>query len=256
MKVTILGCGPSNGVPSLTRGFGECDPENPKNVRTRTAALITTNDGKNILIDTDPEIRMQLLRAGSPKIDAVLYTHSHYDHMGGANDLCSLVDGLNSPLPIYLTKESAAQFEKQLDYIVNTEHNLFDIRIIEPYQPFSVGQTLVMPILQYHGNQISLGYRIGDFAYSTDLKKMDKKGFELLKGIKVWVLGVVSPIKNPKYLRLPKHIYLDEALEWIENVQPERVYLTHMGQRMDYDALCERLPEFIRPGYDNLVIEF
>lgn len=255
MKIMILGCGPSHGVPSLGRGFGECDPLNPKNIRTRTSALITTDDGKNILIDTAPEVRMQLIRAGVHQIDAVLYTHCHYDHMGGANDLCSLEGIFENKLPIYLTKKSAEQFSRQLSYIVDTDKNPFELNYIEPYKAFKIDNLTITPILQYHGDEISIGYRFNDFAYSTDLKKMDKKGFELLNGIKVWILGVVSSKKSPQYSSFQKHVYLDEALTWIEKINPDRAYLTHMGQRMDYDTLCVSLPDNIRPVYDGLVIE-
>lgn len=255
MKIRILGCGPSHGVPSLSRGFGECNPNEPKNIRSRTSALITTNSGENILIDTSPEVRLQLIQAQNKNIDAVIYTHSHYDHMGGANDLAGFLVDRKQKLPIYLTKNDYEEIKAHLHYLFRADSSPFEIHLIEPYQPFQIGKTIITPILQYHGLQKSMGYRIDDMAYSTDLCLMEPQGLELLKGIKTWILGVVSPTK-PEILKGPqKHIYLDEALELISLIKPDSVFLTHMGQKMDYSRLSETLPENIRPCYDGLEIE-
>lgn len=245
MKVTILGCGPSYGVPSLERGFGMCDPDNPKNVRTRSAILIETEQ-TTLLIDSGPEIRLQLIRAGTPKPDAVLYTHNHFDHMSGANDLRTLAvakGGLN----VWLTQKDETAFRESFPYFFqDPSANPFILGRVTPYREFRVNEMKIMPILQYHGETTSVGYRIGNFAYSTDVKYMEEQGFELLKGIDTWVLGVVTRNENHK------HIHLQTAFEWIERIKPRRVYLTHLGQRMDYETLCRELPDFIRPAYDGL----
>ena len=128
MKIRILGCGPSQGIPSISRGFGLCDENNPKNIRTRTSALIYTNDNQNILIDTSPEIRIQLLRAGMPKIDAILYTHAHYDHMGGANDLYAWAMDKKITLPIYLTLQDAERFKQQIQAAYDMTKNYFQMQ--------------------------------------------------------------------------------------------------------------------------------
>lgn len=252
MKVRILGCGPSYGVPSLSRGYGDCNPNNPKNKRTRTAILLMTEQG-NIVFDTGPEIRQQLIEAGTPKLDALFYTHSHYDHMGGAEDVRKALWSAdsNAPLPVYLTHTDEREFRNLVYFAFRpiADKTLFDIRIVKPYQEFEINGLKVLPIKQYHDENISIGYRIGDFAYSTDVKKMDEEGFEALKGIKTWILGVTTPSENPK------HINLEEALQWIDRVKPERAFLTHMGTRMDYDTLCRELPPHIRPVYDGMEIE-
>ncbi len=254
MKVRVLGCGPSGGVPSLFFGFGHCNPNNPKNQRTRCAILIETDDHKNILIDTDPEIRTQLLKAGSPKIDAILYTHCHYDHMGGANDLAALMIYKGTKVPVYLQQSDADIFKQKLYYVFEgsfIEKPIFDVHVIEPYKPFYIGNNEIIPIKQNHGpngneTTISIGYRIGNFAYSTDVKEMEEKGFNLLKNLDTWMLGVVTTYENNK------HVHLSQALEWIDSLKPKKTFLTHMGERMDYDMLCENLPNNIRPAYDEL----
>lgn len=255
MKVRILGCGPSNGVPSLSRGFGQTDSNNPKNIRTRSSALITTNDGVNILIDTSPDVRQQLLKAKNPQIDAILYTHCHYDHMSGANELTACFLDKKDKLKIYLTETDFNQLKHQLNYLFQKNAAPFEINIIEPYKPFKIKNTLITPIKQYHGDLISIGYRIENLAYTTDLKSMDKEGFEILKGIQTWILGVVSPNRRPEAKGIEKHIHLDEALDWIKAINPQKTVITHMGQRMDYESLCNALPENIRPAYDGMEFE-
>lgn len=252
MKIRILGCGPSYGVPSLSRGFGECDPNNPKNIRTRTAILLQSKFG-NIVFDSGPEIRQQLLAAGSPRIDAVIYTHAHYDHMGGAEDLRKAMNDKDKiqELPVYLTHADAKEFRDLLYFAFPpiADKHFFDIKNISPYCSFEVNGLKILPIKQYHNKSLSMGYRIGDFAYSTDVKRMDEEGFEALKGVKTWILGVTTPVPNQT------HIHLDEALEWIERIKPKRAFLTHMGTRMDYERLCHTLPSHIRPVYDGMEIQ-
>ena len=251
MQVKILGCGPSYGVPSLTRGFGLCDPTNPKNFRLRSSILVREN-GTNILIDSGPEIRLQLLQAGRPSLDAVLYTHEHYDHMGGADDLRVEVIESDKPLPVYMGEFALPHFRNMLEYLFQSESSdktVFDVRLIRPYHSFEVNGVSVLPLPQKHGDGESIGYRIGSFAYSTDVVSMDERAFKALKGIKIWLLGVVTPIKNKK------HIDLKTALKWIEKVGPEQAYITHMGARMDYEKLFAELPPNIRPVYDGMEID-
>lgn len=255
MKIRILGCGPSHGVPSLSRGFGLCNPNEPKNIRSRTSALVITDAGENILIDTSPEIRTQLIQANMPKIDAILYTHCHYDHMGGANDYAGFLMDQKTKLPIYLTKNDYEEIKAHLHYLFRANNSPFEINIIEPYHPFKIGKTTILPILQNHGKQLSMGYRIGDMAYSTDLCSMENQGLELLKGIKTWILGVVSTGKPENQLLPKKHIYLNEALDLIQKIKPEKAYFTHMGQKMDYETLYKILPDHVKPCYDGLVID-
>ncbi len=251
MKIRILGCGPSIGVPSISFGFGKCNPKNPKNIRTRSAILIETDDKKNILIDTDPEIRLQLIAAGSPHIDAILYTHQHNDHMGGADELYSIMMNRTDKMPIYMQQSDADYFCEKLYYLINSK-SMVDIHIVEPYKPFKIGNNEIIPILQEHGYNYakkpiySIGYRIGNFAYSTDVLNMEERGFELLHELDTWVLGGVSPQANSK------HVNLNEALKWIERLNPHHTIFTHLPDDWDYDELNKLLPENIEPAYDGL----
>ncbi|MBQ4471878.1 MAG: MBL fold metallo-hydrolase [Alphaproteobacteria bacterium] len=249
MKVTILGCGPSYGMPSLTRGFGPSDPNEPKNVRTRSDILIE-DKGVGILIDTGPEIREQLLRAGTPKIHAILYTHAHYDHMGGAQDLRNVAIEKNEVLDIYGTPKDMLALRRQMPYVFEPSHQkTLSLHYIKPYKSFKIKHLEIIPIFQHHGESSSIGYRIGDFAYCTDVKKIDPEGWKLLKGVKTWVLGCVTTRVNAK------HVHLPEALKWVKKLKPERTYLTHMGSKMDYKELKKTLPKGVEPCYDGMVIK-
>ncbi len=250
MKVKILGCGPSFGVPSLSRGFGDCDPINPRNRRRRSSILIE-DEGTFLLVDSGPEVREQLLNAGRPNIDAVLYTHAHYDHMGGADDLRAALHEDKRILPVYLSEYDEAHFKEQLRYVFqNQEKPAFDVHVIRPFEAFQVNKTTILPIPQKHGEGHSTGYRIGDFAYSTDVGEMEDASFAALAGVKVWILGVVTSATDTR-----KHLNVERALEWIDRVRPDRAYFTHMGTKMDYERLCQYLPSYIRPVYDGMEIE-
>ncbi len=254
MKIRILGCGPSIGVPSLCFGFGKCNPNNPKNVRTRSSILIQTDDNKNILVDTSPEMRMQLIAAGSPRIDAIIYTHNHNDHMGGADDLYGLMMGKTEKMPIYLRQCDAIALQEQLFYLLASKP-MFDFHIIEPYKPFYIGNNEFIAILQEHGlnyanePNYSVGYRMGNFAYSTDVREMDERGFETLYNLDTWILGGITRHVNHK------HVDLEKALKWIERLQPRQTFFTHLCEDWDYDEMLKQLPDNMYPVYDGLEIE-
>ena len=250
MKVTILGCGASYGVPSLLKGFGNCNPKNPKNTRFRSSILIE-DKGQNILIDTPPEIRLELLRAKVKKIDALLYTHSHFDHMAGAEDVRNYTRKLDQVLDIYGTRFDLNEYKNQMRYAFKDKKHSDSVSLhtIRFYHSFKVSGIKVLPIKQYHGLINSVGYRVGSFAYSTDVKSMDKKGFDLLKGIDTWLLECTTNKVTSG------HVDLKTALDWIDYVCPKRVYLTHMGTEWDYEALKKKLPKNIYPAYDGLKIK-
>ena len=247
MKITILGCGPSYGVPSLTRGFDLVDPKEKKNVRTRTAMFLEAGD-VHILFDTGPEIREQLLKAGSPQIDAICYTHAHYDHIAGAEDLHSYARFQEKHLDVFATRHDLWIMRKEMPYVFPPNHDALQAHYIQYHKPFKIKGLEVIPILQHHGEDLSVGYRIGDFAYCTDVKSIEPEGWKILKGVKVWVLGCVTVNKNPK------HLHLDEALKWIKRIKPEHAYLTHLGSKMDYQTLVKTLPQNVSACYDGLVI--
>ena len=248
MKITILGCGPSYGVPSLTRGFDLVDPKEKKNVRTRTAMLLEY-ENMHILFDTGPEIREQLLKAKAPPIDAICYTHAHYDHIAGAEDLHSYARIRGQHLDIYGTRHDLWIMRQEMPYVFSPKYRqAMDVHYIQYHKPFKIKGLELIPILQHHGQDLSVGYRIGDFAYCTDVKSLEPEGWKILKGIKTWVLGCVTVNENKK------HLNLKEALQWVRRIKPERTYLTHLGSKMDYQTLKENLPDGVFACYDGLKI--
>ena len=249
MKVTILGCGPSWGLPSLINGYGETDPREPKNRRTRSSILLE-DKGLRILFDTDPEIREQLLKIGNPKIYSICYTHAHYDHMGGAEEFSMLKRELHEILHVYARPKDISRLKERMPYIFKSkEDKVIKVHYIKPYKNFTIGHLNIMPIPQQHATCGSIGFRIGDFAYCTDVKSIDPEGWECLKGIKTWILGCVTINENPR------HVHLAEALKWIKKLKPKQTYLTHLGPSMDYRKLKETLPKNVIPCYDGMTIQ-
>ena len=247
MKITIMGSGPSYGIPSLTRGFGDCDASNPKNIRTRSSILVQEKK-TTLLIDTSPEIKAQLWAQNAPHLDALLYTHIHYDHCGGAEDVKKMILDRQEHLDVYAQKKDIETLLDKFDYVFKKE-DLFQMKPLKMYHPFQIGDLNIVPVPQKHGNITSVGYRIGDIAYSTDLRSMTEKGWETLKGIDTWILGCPSTKENKK------HVHLELALKWIEKLAPKRAYLTHLGLHMDYETLTKSLPKNVFPAYDGLVIK-
>lgn len=254
MKITVLGCGSSGGCPLIGNDWGQCDPAEPRNRRTRVSVYVET-EGQGIIIDTSPDMREQLLRENIRHVTAVLYTHAHADHCHGADDLRSVNWMMKGPINVYATAETTAELEKRFDYIFRLaaiEPDKFYVPRIVPHLingPFDVGTQHIVPFAQGHGKMTSWGFRMGNFAYTTDAKSLNEEAFTALAGIKVWIVDCVREREHPT------HSHLAQTLAWIERVKPERAYLTHMDTSMDYQTLCAQLPAGVLPAHDGLVIE-
>ena len=259
MKITILGCGASAGVPVVGRGikggfWGNCDPENPKNRRTR-ASIMIEHEGKIILIDTSPDLRQQILPLGLEDIDAVLFTHEHADHTHGIDELKVLynVAKREAPYPIYGPLETLEDLKVRFFYLFKEPNGHFR-EVLEPHEivygtPFQAAGLDILPFKQDHARSFTAGYRIGNVAYSTDVKTLDDQAFEYLKDLDLWVVDCISD--KPA----PTHSHLEQTLEWIERASPKRAILTHMSGHLDYDTLKAQLPPHIEPAYDGMVVE-
>ncbi len=238
MRVTILGCGPSGGVPGIGDYWGKCDAQNPKNRRTRPSILLE-NDALSLLVDSSPDVREQLLKAKVTRLDAVFYTHGHADHLHGIDDLRSINRLQNAPLDIYLNQETLDHISQRFGYVLEPLAEGADVfykpvlvpHLVEYGQVFNLAGLEILPIKQDHGFCETIGYRIGDFAYSTDVVDMDEDSFDLLKGVKVWVIGTL--VDQPHMT----HADVDKAVRWVEKIAPERAFLTHLGTSLDYSAL-------------------
>lgn len=252
MKITVLGCGSSGGVPLIGNNWGNCDPSNPRNRRSRPSILVEEAD-TILLVDTSPDMREQLLACELKTLSAVLYTHAHADHCHGIDNLRSVNWLVQKPIPVYASKETLSELVRRFDYIFNDPNlGCFNKPSLIPHEisnALQLGNINVSPVIQKHGNSNTLGYRFNDFAYSTDVSDLDEKAFQALSGVKVWVVDCVREKLHPS------HAHLVRTLEWIERVKPERAYLTHMDQSLDYAYLADKLPAGVEPAYDGLVIE-
>jgi phosphoribosyl 1,2-cyclic phosphate phosphodiesterase len=259
-RITILGCGSSGGVPRPALGWGDCDPDNPKNRRRRTSLLIEQGDaGKltRVLVDTSPDLREQLIDAKVDWLDGVLYTHEHADHTQGIDDLRALVIHGRRRIDAYLDEPTSRVMHARFGYCFTTppgssyppivnEHRLAPGTAVQIQG--QGGAIEALPYLQEHGDITSLGFRFGDFAYSADLKSLPAASVALLEGLDVWVVDAL------RYAPHPSHFSLDEALAWIERLQPRRAILTNLHSDLDYDALRRRLPAHVEPAYDGMVV--
>jgi phosphoribosyl 1,2-cyclic phosphate phosphodiesterase len=253
MRVTVLGCGASTGVPTIGRNWGRCDPNDPRNRRRRVSLLVEAGE-TTILIDTSPDLREQLLDAGVRRLDAVLFTHAHADHLHGIDDLRSVNRLMRAPLPVYLDDRTLCEIRRRFDYVFGPPppDGRFYKPTLVPHEisgPFSVNGLEVVPFAQDHGYGTTLGFRIGGVAYSTDVVELDDNAFAALAGIELWVVDCLR--REPH----PTHSHLAKTLSWIARVKPRRAVLTHMDQSLDYAELSRELPPGVEPGRDGLAIE-
>jgi len=249
MRVTILGCGTSGGVPRVGNLWGNCDPHNPKNRRRRVSILVEEGETR-ILVDTSPDLREQLLDAGVDRFDAVLYTHDHADHTHGIDDLRAVYHITGKAIPVWSDEKTLAILRTRFDYIF--ESKLGYPAICQTHTvtgPFTIGAIAVTPFVQEHGPITSLGYRFGKIAYSTDLNGLPPASKEIIKDLDVWIVDAL------RYKPHPTHPHLDMTLSWIAELKPKRAILTHMTWDMDYETLRRDLPKGVEPGFDGLVIE-
>ncbi|MCW2246677.1 phosphoribosyl 1,2-cyclic phosphate phosphodiesterase [Azospirillum fermentarium] len=253
MRVTILGSGGSAGVPVIGNQWGDCDPANPRNRRTRPSVLVE-QDGVAILVDTSPDLRQQLLDADVQRLDAVVWTHQHADHAHGIDELREICRLMQAPLDVYGMAEHVEELKRRFGYCFQPLPEGAPVYrpVLTPHDvsgPFSVKGVTVTPFVQDHGYTLTLGYRFGDFAYSTDVVRLDEAAFAALEGVKVWVVDCVR--EDPPH---PVHSHLAQTLDWIARVKPERAFLTHMNNTMDYETIRRKLPPGVEPAYDGLVI--
>lgn len=249
MKIHFLGTGTSTGVPQIGCRCGVCTSTDPHDKRMRASVLIETGD-KDILIDCGPDLRTQLLDADSPNIDALLITHSHYDHVGGLIDLRSYC--FDRIFPIYCQKDVIKDLHTTFPYcfVKNPYPGVptFDVHEIEGYRPFFVGSTEILPLPVMHYKLPILGFRIGDMAYITDCKTMPDKTLEALKGVRTLIINALRLTPHMS------HLSLDECLGIVGKVAPERALLTHISHGMGRAAALA-LPEGVELAYDGQVIE-
>lgn len=256
MRVTILGSGSSGGVPVAGTGWGKCDPDNPRNYRTRPSILIETQ-GKVILVDTSPDLRAQLLSADVTHIDAVLYTHAHADHLHGIDDLRGINRAMDCPIAMYADRTTLGDVQTRFGYALaplpeDARGHYFKPTLlaheIASGDTFDVSGVSVTCFDQDHGRSRTLGFRIGNFAYSTDLVNLPEPGFDILAGVDAWVVGVFTDRSHPT------HVHVEKALGWIKRVAPRVAVLSHLGPDLDFDLLESTLPNSVTAAFDGYQI--
>lgn len=252
LKVTLLGSGTSTGVPVPGCSCAVCTSTDPRNRRCRTSALIERG-GRTIVIDTPADFRYQALRRRLERVDAVLYTHAHADHIFGIDDLRSFSFRRREAIPCYGSAATVARLRHTFAYIFEDDDHPGGgkprIELEEIDGPFELFGERVVPIPVLHGRMTVFGYRFGRFAYVTDCSEIPSPSFERLAGVEALVLGAL------RYRPHPTHFTIDQACAAAERIGARRVWLTHLNHEVDHTALERPLPEGIELAYDGLTFE-
>ena len=249
MRATFLGTGTSRGVPVIGCDCAVCRSDDPRNKRLRSSLLLESD--VTVVIDTSVDFRLQMLQCGVKRLDAVVFTHSHADHILGLDDVYPLCARAGRPMPVYASPETLKQLRITFRYLF--AENLYpgipevDLRPIDG--PFTIGQIEFKPIEVFHGNMPVLGFRIGDLGYVTDVNRIPEESLERLRGLKFLILDGL------RYRPHPSHFSLSEACEVVEKVKPEATFLIHMCHDVDHEEGNRRLPESVRLAYDGLSLE-
>lgn len=251
MKVILLGSGTSTGVPRIGNDWGNCDPDEPRNRRSRVAILVENNAGMRLLVDTPTDLRSQFLACGIDRIDAVFWTHDHADHTHGIDDLRPMRYGRAGPLPGYATEETVRRLRLRFDYVFAGQFGYPTIVNIEPLDRlrvcagFSI-EWCVMP----HGHAKSTGYRFNcdqkSISYATDFSAITRDMVELFNGSDILIVDCLR--REPH----PTHAHLGMALELAEAARVGRVVLTHLDKSMDYRTLSNEVPDHVLVGFDGM----
>lgn len=258
-RFTILGCGSSPGVPRIDGDWGACNPDNPKNRRTRAAFLVEQigEDGgrTTVVIDTGADFRQQMIAAGVADLDAVIYTHPHADHIHGIDDVRIYALKRRGQIPIFADADTMARIREGFGYCIESPPGSQYPPIIRP-EIISEDADIVVdgdggpiaftPLRQIHGAIHSLGFRIGDVAYCCDISDFPAETLPRLTDIDTLIIDALQ------YRTHPSHMSLGEALEWVERLRPRQTYLTHMHVPLDYDAVAAETPAHVAPAYDML----
>jgi phosphoribosyl 1,2-cyclic phosphate phosphodiesterase len=262
LRFTVLGCGSSPGVPRIIGDWGDCDPDNPRNRRTRTAAMIerVADDGgvTRVVVDTGPDFRAQMLAASVDRIDAVVYTHPHADHIHGIDDLRGYWLEQRRLVDVHADAPTLERLKQAFGYCFETPPGgsyppIVRAHLIDPPAPVTIegagGDLTLEPLPQAHGDIHSLGFRVGRLAYCPDVSDFPSSTVERLRGLDVLIIDALQ------YKTHPSHFSLGEALEWIDRLQPGRAVLTHMHTPLDYSTVAAETPDQIEPAYDGMVLE-
>ena len=249
MKVTILGCGSSQGVPYIACQCYVCASNNTKNKRRRASILVETGKTK-ILVDTSPDLRQQCLENNIKAIDAIIFTHDHFDHVGGIDDTRGLCKN-ETPIDTYIDDATFSSLSCRYEYIFYKNNPLYlpTLKRKKLQKSQTIGDIKVKAFEQKHGKAISQGLRFGDIAYSTDFNYIPKQSIAELQNLKIWIVDCL------RYYYALTHSYLERTLLLIEQIKPKLAILTHMGHDIDYDEISKILPLNVIPGFDNMKIK-
>ena len=252
MKVRILGCGTSTGVPKIGNHWGQCDQTEPRNTRLRSS-IIVESAGQRVLVDCGPDLRQQLLAAEVERLDAVIVTHDHGDHVHGIDELRPVSQAIGGPVPLLGRADTLAGLRHRFDYAFTQSE--FYRPIVEPREikgDWRLGGARVRFVDQPHGSGTSLGIRFDEdtrsVAYAVDFSDLTDDMAELYQGVDVWIADCLT--RRPH----PTHAHLGAVIGWARDLGVGRLYLTHMGNGLDYRTLVSELPDWAAPAHDGLEI--
>lgn len=259
-KVIILGAGAAPGVPSLSVGWGNCDPDNPKNQRTRTSTYVEI-DGVRILIDTNPDLRGQLIRNNIRKLDAVLYTHAHADHVHGIDDLREINRISGKSLDIYAGSQTLQYIKNSFSYLISKPNQVKNVvrqpslipNRVKGNRSFYIKGVKITPIklLQHCPECLGYVFNDGEYVHVADFKRIAESAFKMVtRKPKLLVMPLTTPYGQIQ------HAGLDELLGYLERFNPEKAIINHMASESDYDEINEATPGNVEAAYDNMAVEF